>query len=156
MLVLCVVFRWRRRVYAEFGGLSTGKHHGRIRGNGNNNNDNSGNPLYANENVSNVDHQLRDPYHQNYSRGGGHKPDCPCLGCHGGRMAHQSLLQPPPSHSSPRERGETQQQGAPISHTISNTTMSTVRKTYNTSYTMKYCLHNVKLFSIFEIYQNYC
>ena len=80
-------------------------HHGRIRGNGNNNNDRSGNPLYANENmIQNADHQLREPFGQNYT----------------------SLLQPPPAHSSPRERGQTQQQGAPISHTISNTTMSTV------------------------------
>ena len=85
---------------------SAGKHHhGRIRGNGNNNNDRSGNPLYANENlIQDADHQLREPYGQNYT----------------------TLLQPPPAHSSPRERGQTQQQGAPISHTISNTTMSTI------------------------------
>ena len=111
---------------------TTGKQHsGRVRGNGNNNQNRSGNPIYINENVTtNGDHQITgDPYHTNFhpGRSGNHKPDCPCLGCHGGRLAHQSLLQPPPAHSSPRERGETQQQGVPISHTISNTTMSTVR-----------------------------
>ena len=110
---------------------TTGKQHsGRVRGNGNNNQNRSGNPIYVNENVTtNGDHQISgDPYHTNFhpGRSGNHKPDCPCLGCHGGRLAHQSLLQPPPAHSSPRERGETQQQGVPISHTISNTTMSTV------------------------------